>query len=947
MNKQSISFYGIFLMTCTLCVILLDARNDKKKIFKPKNQGVLLQSVEPKSEHAIDSLSSLSSSIDLTKEIDTLIPSQDQPIKLIRTDPFDKSTIQGADIVSPLSSIPTQISLAAQKSAQTPNNAQGQAQGEDTASKTPENKISDNVNQKDAPKLPLNIPDAPDKKPKQQTNEIKKTPESSQPQTTAKSTNDARVPVSEKKPSLTPGQKTELEDKRTVKFPYPFKDSDTPSIEFYFENTDLQNLVNQISDIYKISFITDESITPLSPGGKALKGNKISFKTQKPLTKKEGWNLFLTFLDLAGLTIVPTSDPTIFRIMEVEAGKRSAIPAYIGVDPDILPDNDQLIRYVYFIENSTLETITSIINSIKNPAALFNVLQESKAFILTDKAYNIKMLMTIIKELDKTTMPQALSVLKLRKVDAKQVADLYQNIVGKDDTIATRLFPNRKQPTSLYFPENTRIFAEPRTNTLILLGPKDSIKKIEDFITTYIDIDIDKPYSPLNIVTLQYADANTVAEIMNNVTDFGRQTEAGKAGGVRGEDKYMKPITFTPQPNTNQLIIRGEYEDYKKSLDIIKKLDEPQPQVAIEMLVLSVSLVDNRQLGTQLRSAVPGINGLVGPNTKFQTSGINLGGGPSGIVENTSPSTGVNTLLGNLLNLLTPGSTGANNTVVSLGFDQFGVWGIFHVLQTISTLQVISNPFVTATNKTPATVKLGETRRVVTAQVVGGTGPIDSFGNFDANLEIHITPQINSDGFILLNINFEFDNFLATTAGSQTNVQTRTINTSTIVADREVLAFGGLIQNTIADAQSKVPILGDIPILGWLFKNKQKSQNKNNLLVLVSTRIIHPEVYGIKSAFTQDRIADYRNTLNAMESPSDLRDPVYRGMFASTERDTERIMDDFIFKRQDKDIGPITDKPTREMGRIKRKKLARKEKRKQRQLEQMQRERDLDKGTLA
>ena len=896
-NKQNASFYGVALVTCILCFILLDARNDKKRILKPKNQGVLMQSVAPESEHAIDSLSSLSSAIDLTQEIETLDPKTNNAPKLSQTDALDKSSIETTDNSSGKSIIPQETNRVSEKITHALDKAtdianKDRQDAENNAAIAGSLSVNDTAN--DEQELPLNMtnPAAPKtKKPisaNKENSQVKKT------QATSTSGGDARVAVSEKKPALSETQRLELEDKRAAKFPYPFKDSDTPSIEFYFENTDLQNLINQISDIYKVAFITDESITPLSPGGKALKGNKISFKTQRPLTKKEGWNLFLTFLDLASLTIVPTSDPSMFRVMEVEAGKRSAIPAYIGVDPETLPDNDQLIRYVYFIENSTLETITNVINSIKNPSALFNVLQESKAFILTDKAYNIKMLMTIIKELDKTTMPQALSVLKLKRVDAKQVADLYQNIIGKDDTMANRLFPNRKQPTSLYFPENTRIFAEPRTNTLILLGPKDSIKKIEDFITTYIDVEIDKPYSPLKVYTLRYADAVTVAEIMNNVTDFGRQTEAGKAGGVRGEDKYMKAMSFTPQKETNQIIIRGEYEDYVKAVEIIKKLDEPQPQVAIEMLVLSVSLVDNRELGTQLRSAVPGIDGLVGPNTKFQTSGLTLNGPPSSVITNPSPpATGATTLLGNLLNLVT--GAGPSNTVVSLGMDQFGVWGIFHVLQTISTLQVISNPFVTATNKTPATVKLGETRRVVTAQVVGGQTDQNSFGNFDANLEVHITPQINNDGFIKLSIEFIFDNFLDADPQSA-RTKNRRIFTETIVADKEVLAFGGLIQNKINDSQSKVPVLGDIPILGWLFKNRAKSQTKDNLLVLISTRIIQPEIYGISSPYTQDRIKDYRNTLGAMEYPSDLRDPVYRGMFASTERDTERVMDDFIFR---------------------------------------------------
>src|SRR5438128_6276426 len=117
-------------------------------------------------------------------------------------------------------------------------------------------------------------------------------------------------------------------------------------------------------------------------------------------------------------------------------------------------------------------------------------LKENKGFIITDKAYNIKTLMTIVKELDKVSIPESMSVLKLRNADAKQVQELYKELLPKEET-GSRFF-TKKQPTSLFFPENTRIIADPRSNTLILLGPTNSIKKIEQFIMKYIDVELDQ-----------------------------------------------------------------------------------------------------------------------------------------------------------------------------------------------------------------------------------------------------------------------------------------------------------------------------------------------------------------------------------------------------------------------------------------------------------------------
>lgn len=694
--------------------------------------------------------------------------------------------------------------------------------------------------------------------------------------------------------------------------------AEVPSIEFHFANTDLENVVAQIAEIFDVTFITDDVISPLQPGARTLKGNKVTFKTQKVLSRKDAWALFLSFLDLAGFTATPQDNPpTRYKILPIETAQRSALRSFIGVDAGLLPNNDEMIRYVYFIENSSVDTIKGIIETLKSSTAPFQILQESKAFILTDKAYNIKSLMQIVQELDKVSLPQTLSVLKLRRADATQVKELYDTLSNSDDkNIATRLFPARKQPTSLYFPENTRIFAEPRTNTLILLGPQDAITKIEDFITKYIDVDQDKPYSPLKVYTLKYADAEAVANIMNNVTIFGQSTEAGKNGGVRGEDKYLKSMSFTPEKSTNRIIIRGDYEDYLKAAEIIAKLDEPQPQVAIELLIIEIDLNDTRSLGTQLRSKIPA-TGLTN-SPKFQTSGLY----GQGIVENPTGA-GVQKLLGNLLSLIT--SAGTGSTVVSLGSDAYGVWGVFSVLESIASAQVVSNPFLTTTNKTAASVSLGSTRRVQTATVVGSTDQA-SLGDLKAALTVKITPQINSDGMITLDLNIQVDDFVNTADPSSATTNNRNVTTSAIVADKEVLAIGGLIQTTSTDTVTKVPILGDIPILGWLFKYKQKVEIKSNLLVLVSTRILNPEKTDVSGPATQERANEYRNDLAALEEPSDRHDPVTKLFFgAGDTKNHSRAIDDFIFKRHGNSLTE-EDLTTKEMSRQQRKKLARKQK---------------------
>lgn len=691
-------------------------------------------------------------------------------------------------------------------------------------------------------------------------------------------------------------------DKSTqpVEMPLIIQEDEEDSIELNFENADLQNFVKQIEDIFEVAFISDDALSPLPQGKKAIKNNKISFKTNRPLSKKEAWNLFVTFLDIAGFAITPQSDPKVFRITTIETARKAPLPTFIGVDYKTLPDTDELIRYVYFLENASTDTIMGIINPLRSSSSQGLIeLKEHKGFILTDKAYNIKMLMTIVKELDRVSIPESMSVLKLRNADAKTVENLYRELLPKEE--ASSRFFTKKQPTSLYFPENTHIIADPRTNTLILLGPKNAIKKIEYFIVKYIDVELDQAYSPLYTYQLKYADADTIARVMSEVTSFGSGTPEKEFGSVRGTDQYMRPMAFIPEPETNRLIIKGHYDDYIKAEKIIRQLDAKQPQAAIEVLIASVDLADTKSLGAQIRTKEPGPNGILGNNIKFQTSGLY---GDSPIITNPNATTGAERLLGNLVNLVTGSVPGT--TFLTLGKDAFGVWGVFEALQTITDTEVVANPFILATNNSKATVSIGEQRRIITDEIVATGTTQNAFDADNAELKVTITPQINSDGMIGLTISVTINEFAnpdnATTAATGTNAtqNTREIITHAIVANKEVLALGGLIRNNIQNLETKVPVLGDIPILGWFFKNKQKINIKQSLLILISTNIIESNVGEDMKEFTRQHIEDYQSTIDYMESTSVNRDPIHRLFFQDKADRAKRSVEGLIFERQAK-----------------------------------------------
>jgi general secretion pathway protein D len=673
-------------------------------------------------------------------------------------------------------------------------------------------------------------------------------------------------------------------------------------IEFQFQDADLSNFVTQIEAMFDYSFITDDAIDPLK--GKSLKQNKITFKTVHPITKKEAWALFTTFLDAAGFNIVPQADPSIFRIQPTDTALRAPLPTYIDVDFNTLPENDTLIRYLYFVKNSSVDSIRPIIESLRSTGSGIPIyLQENKGVLLTDKSYNIRALMKVVSEFDKACTPQSWAFVPLHFVDAERVTKLYESLApGADNRSTNPLLAPRRQPTTTFFSENTRVIAEPRSNAVILLGPPDGIKKLEKFITKHLDVEIHRPYSPLNVYHLKYADATTIAAVMTEITAFNKDSSAAQTGGLRGEDRYHKPLTFVPETATNSVIVKGDYEGYLTARAIIEQLDSPQPQIAIEILILSVTTIDSKTLGIQLRSKSGQENCGPGGGIKFQTSGLNIApvGGAQPIQQNPN-GVGVQRLLGNLLNLVTGATPG--NTVVTLGSDMFGVWGIFDALQTVSDLEVISNPFVTTTNRKTAVVSVGETRRVTTTQIIqNNTTTSDAQGDLPANLTVTILPQINADGMTVLDIRVDFNEFsTAASAPDLTNgnTTTRKIATHATVADQEVLALGGIIRNTGIASKSKFPILGDIPLLGWFFKNEQKEETHENLLILVSTKILEPEAFDDVDEFSNQYIAEYQRYLQDMGSLHNTRDPIERTFFG-TDGSITAHSERFIFDRRKK-----------------------------------------------
>ena len=646
------------------------------------------------------------------------------------------------------------------------------------------------------------------------------------------------------------------------------------AVELNFENASLKTFINYVESLFEINFIIQEApketfkpgiYQPPQQQTKSLTDTKINYRSFRPMSKNQILALLDLFLENSGFARVAQKNvgKNVFRIISLPQSNRTAIPVYIGTHLEELPNNGR-IRYIYFAENSSIADIKSLATQLKSStAAPVETFDNLKAIILTDSAYNIKSLLKVLQEVDGASTPEVLSILKLRNAEAVDVAKLYETLRGKDEPFKRAFEP--KKTGSYYFPQDAKVIPDPRTNSLILLGSRDAISRIEDFVTKNLDTKLRKLPSPIHIYELNYAPAEQIADILNKVSQFGSDTDAAKFGGVRGGQKYFTKMSVVADKQGNRLLIRCSEEDFKLLRPTIDELDQRQPQVVIEVLIVNITLNKEKAIYSALRNKNDS-------KVNFQTSGF-FGNGIQ--VQNTDATNYSGSLITNLINLAV--SAVAGSTVLSLGKES--VWALLSSLEQYTELNIISNPFLVATNKYKSQVSLGTRRRVVSGTVFGGTTTSQNeLTSLDATLKVSITPQINSFGIINLDIEVLIEEFTELADQSNGNKSVKTVKTNANVADGEILALGGLIKNKENKDQSEVPILGRIPIIGYFFKNKDDKATNDNLLIFMSPKIISPEQNSIGS-YTHTKAAYARDILCEVENQEVKKDPIYQWWF--------------------------------------------------------------------
>jgi general secretion pathway protein D len=442
---------------------------------------------------------------------------------------------------------------------------------------------------------------------------------------------------------------------------------------------------------------------------------------------------------------------------------------------------------------------------------------------------------------------------------------------------------------------------------------------------------------------LQYLDADEFAPVLQNIVDSSRSggTEQSKAGGAQvGTERFFDQVIIQPDSPAqasaegeegkyfggNKLVIAARNDDWKRIKTLIEQLDKPQPQVIIEVLIADLTLDDARRLGSISRNPkdLPFPGELTAQSAMIDQV----------VLDSDDPAV-INTLRGvnSDINSITvpsanpsvvpspvsiPQNLVAGTAVIALNDNDGRTWSLLEILKVFDHTKILSHPHIIATNNQKAIIEVGESRLVEDQAAPSTSGITRRKKTLQANTNLHITPRISAANTVNLQVVVDIDQFQNVSDFANGNRINRDLTTNASIKSGDILALGGLVRDQTADRVVQTPILSQIPILGWLFKRKDKAINKTSLTIFITPTIIQPKLRGGVGQYTKAYVEVAKDYSRQGALFDNLRDPVTRWFF-KVHNDATDVTDDFLAKDEITQVSHAAegiDSITQEEGRL-------------------------------
>ena len=571
------------------------------------------------------------------------------------------------------------------------------------------------------------------------------------------------------------------------------KENPQQFVSIDFNNVDINVFIKFMSELTGTNFVVDQRV----------KG-KVTIISPSKISLNEAYKVFESVLEVHGYTTVQSGE--VVKIIPSPDARSKSIETKLREESTT--PRDRVVTQLIPLKYADPVEIKRLFTPMVSKSSVILAYPPTNTLIVTDVYSNIKRLLRILKEIDITGIGQEISVIPLEYSDATKLVNL----------LSTVFKPTRKKVKGAQDKILTMV-ADERTNTIVLLASEVDTVRIKRLISM-VDKEAPRGKGKIHVYYCKNATAEELAKVLQGLPS----EKAGAPKGKKAAPVVAGAVKITADKATNSLIILADKDDYLVLEEVIRKLDIPRSMVYIEALIMEVDMEKSLDIGVDW--SIFGKTSIDGKETA-------VGGGFR---------KGVSILPDELLKGgLTLGVLSEPITIAGITVNNISA--IVNAVKTDDDFRILSTPQILTTDNEEARITVGENRPYQTrstTDVSGGT--FESFEYRDVGKILKITPHVTEGRQVRMQINLEVTQIDQTatllTSTTQPVTLKRTVDTTVIVQDSQTIVIGGLIEDVTTDNQSKVPMLGDVPILGWLFRDSSETKERTNLYVFLTPRVI-------------------------------------------------------------------------------------------------------------
>lgn len=586
------------------------------------------------------------------------------------------------------------------------------------------------------------------------------------------------------------------------------------------EPTEIKDIIKAVSLWTGKNVILDRNVN-----------GKVQIISPRKVTKEEAYQAFLSALNLLGMTTVETGK--VIKIMPVRTAVKGNLKTFLG--SKWTPLTDEIITQIVPLKYIDAKDIQSTLSRIVNSNSML-AYEKTNTLIISDSGYKVRRILDILELIDVQGQQPQVAIVPIRYSDAKSVNDKVNEILKNSGT---------RRSSGLAY----KIMTDERSNSVIIFGPPRTIADVKALVKKF-DIQLDDPsrQASIHVRPLDYADAKKLASTLSALAAGNKGGTAARRPPVRLNNgaagteaaavaELDDNVKITADEQSNSLLITGSRVAYNAINSIIRKLDIRRSQVFVEADILDIN-VDNRfKFGTAI------FGGRSGPkNSSIITTWEAKPLGPlvaSQATGATTTSAGAASVAGAFAEDMTIGVLAGNKVNVP-GIGEVSPGALIKLIKSDANTRVLSSPHILTANNEEAKITVGEKIFFKSAEFNATTGTaVPKVEKEDVDLTLSLKPNISNSNYVTMKLEIESSTPQQDAQSGLPKVNKRKTSQILTVKNMQTVVVSGLVQTSELERFQKIPLLGDIPILGWLFRNSEISSVRNNLVIFLTPHIIH------------------------------------------------------------------------------------------------------------